>query len=296
MSTDVSDAFIKDYQADVHDVFQRRGAQLRVAVRFKTGIVGTTTTFQVSGKGIATTKARHGVITPMNQSHDPQEATLVDFYAGDFVDKLDESKMNSDERGVIARGGAWALGRKVDEQIFTALATTGSSVITITVTSAVNVRATILQWVEALNIADVPNDGRRYGAVTPRLWSQMTSIKEFSDADFVGSDGLPFTIGVPAFQKFKDWLGILWLPHTDVPGRGTTTADPFIWHADAVGYAAGAHAGNNAVNDAIQADIWWNGERAAHFVNHMMSGGAVAIDDTGIIQALVNDQTAIITS
>ena len=59
----------------------------------------------------------------MNQDHSNVECFLEDFYAGDWVDKLDEAKTNIDERMAIAKGGAWALGRKVDEQIFTAMDT-----------------------------------------------------------------------------------------------------------------------------------------------------------------------------
>jgi len=110
MSTSIDQAFVKNYVADVHDVFQRRGSFLLPAVRHKTEVVGATTTFQKVGQGVATTKARHGTITPMNQSHTPVECTLADFYAGDWVDKLDEAKTNADER----RLGARPQGRRPD--------------------------------------------------------------------------------------------------------------------------------------------------------------------------------------
>jgi hypothetical protein len=46
----------------------------------------------------------------------------------------------------------------------------------------------------------------------------------------------------------------------------------------------------------VAADITWHGDRASWFVNHMMSGGAVLIDDTGVIEALWDDSAAIVTS
>lgn len=297
MSTSIDTAFIRQYEADVHDVFQREGGFLRPAVRMKTDIVGTSTTFQKIGKGVATTKARNGTITPMNQDHTAIECSLSDFYAGDWVDRLDEAKTNIDERMAIARGGANALGRKVDDQIITVLDTTSESTITITVTSIAAIRAGLLEWCEALDDNDVPNDGRRFGLMTPRLWAQAMLVKEFNSADYVAAPGAPsFDSGAPVAQQWKNWNGVLWKVHTGLPGKGTATAKCFLWHQTAVGYATGAHAGNVATNEGVAADITWHGDRAAHFVNHMMSGGAALIDGTGVIEANLNDTTAIATS
>ena len=86
MSTSIDQAFIGDYNADVHLVFQREGSMLRAGVFTKDNIVGSTAYFEKLGTGTATTKSRHGEITPMNATHTQPSATLVDFYAGDFVD------------------------------------------------------------------------------------------------------------------------------------------------------------------------------------------------------------------
>ena len=64
MSTSVSTAFVRQYEREVHEAFQRRGSFMLQTVRLKTGVVGSSTTFQVTGTGVATTKARHGTITP----------------------------------------------------------------------------------------------------------------------------------------------------------------------------------------------------------------------------------------
>ena len=296
MSTSIDQAFIRDYEADVHLQYQRMGGYLRNCVRTKNNILGKSTTFQKVGKGTATTKARHGVITPMNQDHTPHECTLADFYAGDWVDKLDEAKTNIDERMVLAQSGSYALGRKVDDQIITFLDTTSEDVVTITVTSSAAIRNGLLQMVEGLNTNDAPNDGNRYGILSPRMWSQAMTVKEFVSSDFVGMNGLPYTEGAAFGQRFKDWMGVKWQMHTAVPGLGTATAKSFVWHKNALGYATGKHANNVAENEAVSADITWHGDRAAHFINHAMSGGAVLIDSTGVIEGNSDDTTAIATS
>lgn len=297
MSTSIDTSFITSYEAKVHEVFQRQGSYLKDAVRLKNNVVGSTAVFQRIGKGTATTKARHGTITPMNQTHTAPSVTLADFYAGDWVDKLDESKTNINERDAIASGGAMALGRKVDDQITTVLDTTTETVITLTVTSKATVLATAIEFAESAWDNDVPNDGQVYAVVTPRYWSQLMTMDQFQRSEYVGTDGMTFKQG-PAVgrAKWKEWMGIKWKMQTGLPGQGTATAKVFIWHKTAIGYAMAQSAGNVAGNEAVAADITWHGDRAAHFVNHMMSGNAVMIDSTGVIEGNLNDTSAIVTS
>lgn len=297
MSTSIDTAFITSYEAKVHEVFQRRGAYLKDAVRMKTDVVGSTAVFQKIGKGVATTKARHGTITPMNQTHTAPSCTIVDFYAGDWVDKLDESKTNINERDALASGGAMALGRKVDDQITTELNTTTSTGISITETNKATILATTVEFAEAVWDNDVPNDGDIFAVVTPRYWSQLMLLDQFMRADFVGSDGQVFVQGPKVGRgRWKDWMGIKWKMQTGLPGAGTSSAKAWIWHKSAIGYAVAAAAGNIAGNESVGADITWHGDRAAHFINHLMSGEACMIDDTGVIEATFDDTAAIVTA
>ena len=293
MSTSIDTAFVRQYERKVHLVWQREASYLRNTVRFRPDIVGESTTFQKIGVGTATTKARHGTITPMNQTHTAHTATLVDFYAGDWVDRLDEAKINIDERDAIATSGAYALGRKVDSQIETILAAANTDNVTITVTSEALVRAGLLQMAANLFKKDVPNDGSLFGALNPTMWARAMTIKEFSSSDWVGANGLAFNMGTPTQGKFIDWMGIKWLMHTGLTGQDTATANSYVWHRNSIGYAAGKHAGNVAGNNSVAADITWHGDRAAHFVNHMMSGGGVEIDGNGIIEGQSDDGAAI---
>lgn len=297
MSTSIDQAFITSFEAKVHEVFQRKGAYLKDAVRLKTDVVGATAVFQKVGKGTATTKSRHGTIVPMNQEHTAPSVTLQDFYAGDWVDKLDEAKININDRDVIASGGAQALGRKVDDQITTVLDTTTQAAITLTLTNKGNVLASLLELVEAVWANDVPNDGQNFAVMTPRLWSQAMTLDQFNRAEYVGADGMVFKqgpqIGVAAW---KNWMNIKWKMQTGLPGAATSSGKSWVWNMMAIGYAIARSAGNVAGRESVSADITWHGDRAAHFVNNMMSGNAVMIDDTGVIEASFNDTAAIVTS
>lgn len=297
MSTSIDAALVRQYEKEVHLAFQRQGSYLKNCTRFKPDILGKSTTFQKLGTGIATTKARHGAITPMNQDHTAIECTLQDFYAGDWVDKLDEAKTNIDERMALAKSGAMALGRKVDDLIITALDATTESIVTITVTSYAAIRNGLITMVEALNANKVPDDGERYGILTPRMWSQAMTVKEFNSSDWVGPSGMAFTEGAPSGPaRFKEWMGVKWRMQTDLPGEGTATAKSFVWHQRAIGFAAGKHAGNIATNEGVAADIQWYNTHGAHFIMHSMSGGAALIDTEGVIEANSDDTAAIATA
>lgn len=297
MSTSITTAFVNLYNEDFKHVYQRGGGILRQTCRTKDNVIGLTAYFNRIGKGTATTKARHGVITPMNQTHDAPSVTLVDFFAGDWVDRLDEAKVNMDERLALAEGGARALGRKVDDQIITALDATTQATITWTVTSKAAIRNALLSMVQALDALDVPNDGLRYGALTSKQWAFAMCVDQFQSADWVAAR--PYETGAPILS-FKNYLGIKWCVHTGLPNAGVAGAKPFVWHRDAVGYASGKTPNNVAafsgVPTQVMADITWHGDRFAHFINHCMSGGALLIDDTGVIEGSVDDSAALPTS
>ena len=265
MAVDIADSFIRHFQAEVHTSYQQMGSKLRNTVRVKNDIQGSSTTFQKVGKGTASTKARHGKVPVMNVDHEPVECQLYDYYAGDWVDKLDELKTNINEHQVVARAGAYALGRKTDELIIeqfdtaTNYALDGTDGLT---------KAKVLAAFEMLGEADVPDDGERYAIIGWKQWSDLLDIEEFANADYVGDDALPWK-GTQA----KRWLGTLWMPHS-----GLTKTDSvrycYWYHKTAIGHAIAAD---------VKTDVSWHGDRAAHFVNNMMSQGSCLIDPTGVV-------------
>ena len=121
MASTITNAFITQFEAEVHMAYQRMGAKLKSLVRTVNGVNGSTVKFQKLAKGTATTKARHAEVVAMNSVHSNVTATLADYYAADYIDKLDELKVNIDERGVLARNAAYALGRKTDAVIVAVL-------------------------------------------------------------------------------------------------------------------------------------------------------------------------------
>ena len=242
MSTSVEQSFVKHFQAEVHMQYQNMGSKLRNTVRSKDGIIGSSTTFQKVGKGTASTKARHGKVPVMNVDHTPIEVSLYDYYAGDWVDQLDELKGNS----------------KLDKS--TNYAGTGVDGLT---------KAKVLSAFEMLGEADVPDDGERYAIIGWKQWSDLLSIPEFANADYIGKDELPWQ-----GSQAKRWLGALWMPHSGLTKDGSNVRYCYWYHKTAIGHAIGAD---------VKTDVSWHGDRAAHFVNNSMSQGAGMIDTSGVV-------------
>ena len=211
MALTIDQAFIRQFESEVHMAYQRMGSKLRNTVRFKGAVQGKSTTFQKVGKGAAATKSRHGNLPVMNIDHSNVECLLADYYASDYVDKLDELKINIDERQVVAQNSAYALGRKSDDIIITQL---DASTNVITEASTDGLTQTKINTVfESFGANDVPDDGERYFVVSPAGWVDLLSISAFSDADFIGSDDLPYKGGMVA----KRWLGFMWMTHSGLP-------------------------------------------------------------------------------
>ena len=268
MSVSINSAFVKQFEEQVHESYQRLGSKLLKTVRTISDVRGSTAVFQKIGKGSAATKSTHGMVPVMNIAHTSVECALTDYYAGDWVDKFDELKINHDERTVIANAGAYALGRKTDDLILAALAGAATNVI---VDGNVGMtKDKVLQAFELLGANEVPDDGERYAVVGWRQWSELLKIPEFASSDYNGGNAQPWAGGAQA----RKWMGTTWVQISGLPIDGNDIRSCYWFHKTAVGLAA---------LQKVKTDVTWHGDRASHFVNNMMSQGAVLIDATGVV-------------
>ncbi len=269
MATTIDQAFIKQFEREVHEAYQRQGSKLRSAVRSINNVNGASAVFQKVGKGTASTKSTHGMVPVMNLAHSNVECTLQDFYAGDWVDRLQELKVNIPERQVIASAGANALGRKTDELIIAALQTAATNVITDGNVGLT--KAKVMSAFETFGIKDIPDDGNRFAVIGWKQWTELLAIPEFSSADYVGAANIPYAT---THTQAKQWLGTIWIPHSGLPIDVNDIRSCYFFHKTAIGHACGSD---------VQTDISWHGDRASHFVNNMMSQGAALIDAEGVV-------------
>lgn len=266
MAVDISDAFIKQYESEVHLAFQRMGSKLRNTVRVKNGVTGQSTFFQKASAGQASQKSRHGDVTPMNVDHSNVECTLADWYAADYIDKLDEIKTNIDERSVVTQNAAAALGRKADEMIVTALDAT-----TNTQTEASTNRLTstkINKEFVRFGNADIPDDGNRFWAVAHEQWTDLLGITAFSSADYVGQDQLPYKQGMSA----KMWMSFMWFQFSGLP-VASNIWKTFAYHRNGIGHAVGAD---------VSSEMNYIPQKVSTLATSFMSMGSVLIDASAV--------------
>ena len=269
MANTIDQAFIKQFETEVHMAYQRMGSKLRNTVR-TTNVTGSSARFQKIGAGSASTKSRNGMITPMELAHTYVEATMADFYAAEYIDKLDELKININERQAVAQSAAAALGRKTDEILITAM-DAGANATQVNSTSAAVDKADMLTLFESFGTNDVPEDGQRYIAMHPKGFADLFSITEFASSDYVGPQNLPFAGGM----TMKEFLGFKIFSTSAV-----TAGKNFAYHTSAVGLG---------INSDVQTEINYVAEKVSHLATSMMSMGAIAIDSNGIYELLDNN-------
>lgn len=278
MSVTIDQSFITQFESEVKLAYQQMGSKLRNTVRLKTNVVGSTARFQKLGKGAASTKSRHGDVPVMNAVHSYVDATLADWYAGDYVDKLDELKTNIEERKITVDTGAYALGRKVDDIIIDAAQLSLPSACKNTGAYSgysnnnydAAIKAAVIEGFAALNNADVPDDGQRLCVVGPHQWNHLLNVTEFASSDYIGADQHPWLAGTQA----RKWLNTLFLMHTGLDTANSAASRIcLMYHKSALGLAEG---------QSITTDITWQGTKAAFFIDNMLSAGCIRIEDSGV--------------
>ena len=265
MASSINNAFITQFEAEVHMAYQRMGSKLKNLVRTVNGVNGSTVKFQKVAKGSANTKARHAELVAMDLAHSNVSATLTDYYAADYVDKLDELKVNIDERQVVAQSAAYALGRKTDQVLIDVL--DASTSIAVNVNSDASEAMSLIKaknMMEVFNGNDVPDDGQRYWVVGPRQWSDLLSVDQFSRVEYVGPNELPFPGGMTA----KRWMGFLFFVHSGLSLSGDDRKT-LAFHKSAIGCGIGSD---------VRTEVNYIPEKVSHLITSMISLGAVEID------------------
>ena len=256
-------SFVQEFEAGVHEAYQRKSSYFRGCVRFREGVKNQTT-FQKYGSGNATQKARNGIIAPMNNLHTNVSVTVQDWYAGDFIDDLDMLRINHDEMQISMNAGAYALGRKTDDLITTALATTTSTLDEVT-------NGATLAWATNLMVQygnnNVPDDGDRYAIVGWEQWGKLLSITQFANSQYVGYDDLPFKTGTQA----KRWMSFMWIPWSGYTVASNLQSN-LSFHRGAIALAVGSE---------VSSTITYEGTRASYWALNKMQMGSCLIDALG---------------
>lgn len=270
MATTVPTSFVQQYEQEVKQAYQREGALLRGTVRSRSQVGAERIYFPKLGKGSATDKARHADVTPMDLEHSRVFADMVDRYAPEYIDDLDQAKTNWSLASEYARSSAYALGRETDNIIVDALNTTpaGQQFTAVDLDSASSGELTlkaIAELSKVHNQADVPMDNMRYAVISPETHSELLQLTEATSTDFTTTQ-LLMNAREPAM-----WMGYRWIMHTGLPDG----VKGFFYHQSSVGFG---------ISRDINTQVDWIAQKVAFLVNSWMSMGATIIEDEGVIR------------
>lgn len=270
------------YNDEFREDFERTKSLLADYTRSDGLMNGKTIAWDVLGlSDEAEERTRDGNIPESDLALSQVTGTTSRVYKKYKVDDFDAYVTNPNVRAAMSKKAIAANNRAIDSKIITTLDTTTTTVNSGSAISFSSFGA-ILDWTTALWDNDVPSeDGNVVGIVTPRAAAQMLRIEEYKSADYV--EMRPAKDGVAAINA-RMWLGVKWLMHTGLTGRGTATAKCHIYHVDALGHQLAGEPELHPYYDEDQ-DQWKAWAKATHAAALCLPRGAIYAthDDTAAL-------------
>ena len=281
MAINLSTAFVTLFDAEVKQAYQGQ-AQLRPAVRVRSGVEGSTYKFPKIGKGVAQVRIPQSDVTPLNVTYGSVTATLSDYIAAEYRDIFMQAKVNFDERAELVKVVSGAIGRRQDQLIIDALVASSTSN---TVASSIGGASTnlnldkLLAAKKLLDAKNVPMDNRHIFIHANNL-SGLLGETKVTSSDFNSIKAL-------VNGELNTFLGFNF--HTigdrDEGGLPISSGDRkvYAFHRDAIGMAEGI---------APKTEINYIPEKTSFLVSSMFSAGSVAIDAEGIVEITCDENGA----
>ncbi len=120
MSTQITTAFVQQYNDTVTMLSQQKSTRLRAAVR-EEPLHGKFDYFDQVGAASAQKRISRHADSPLTETpHSRRQVYGEDYEYGDLVDKPDQVRLLIDPTSAYAMAGAWAMGRAIDDVIIAA--------------------------------------------------------------------------------------------------------------------------------------------------------------------------------
>lgn len=127
MSVNITNAYVKQFGANVLMLSQQKGSRLAPNVRNETQ-KGISAFYERLGKTAAVKKtSRHSDTPLVNSDHSRRMVTMVDYEWADLIDDQDKIRILISPESLYAQAAMWALGRAKDDQIILAAGGTAYS-------------------------------------------------------------------------------------------------------------------------------------------------------------------------
>lgn len=221
--------FMDEFKMD----FDRTQALLRQTVRSDGLVNGDTCRFDiVDPADSANIRGRDGSIPVSQLGLSQVTATIREGFKKYRIDDFDLFRANPNTRNAMIKRGVGSCNKAIDQVIIDALDAT--SVEVSGTAAALSTLAGVLSWTTTLWNKDVQRDGRVWGIISPNAEAQMMRINEYKSADFIALEAKPAAAATA--PGYRTWMGVKWLVHTGLTGRGTNTCRMYMYHEDSIGH------------------------------------------------------------
>jgi len=274
MAVSLSTNFVTLFDAEVKQAYQSE-QKLMGTCRSRMGVVGSTVQFPKIGKGIAQARIPQTDVVPLNVAHTNVTATMSDYVAPEYTDIFDQSHVNYEERQELVQVVAKAIGRRADQIKLDALTASSTSLTVSNDIGGTDTNLNLAKIREAKRLLDgnnVPKEGRYFTMHADGLASLLGET-EIGSTDYNAVRAL-------VQGEVNTYLGFTFITFGDMDEGGlaidgSSDRSSFAWHKDALGYAESM---------SQKTEINYVPEKTSWLVTSMLSAGAVAIDDEGIVK------------
>lgn len=274
-------AFQKQYRQEVINGFEVNQSLLRDSVTTEAVIKGNSAEFLVadSGGAEAVTRGVNGLIPGRADNNVQNTATLVEWHDKPIKTGFNIFASQGNQRAIMQRTSMGVINRKIDQDIITELSTATVT----TGSAAVGSLAMVMKAKTKLQNAKVPLDGRISALISPAFEAYLEQIAAFSSSDYVDVKPMQTGGGWADKVKVRQWLGIKWIVHPELPGVGTSSETCFMYHQSALGHAA--NTGN------MMTAVGYDKEDDYSYCRCSIYMGAALLQNSGVVK-MVHDGSA----
>jgi hypothetical protein len=295
---------------NVTTLAQQRQSKAMSAVRVQEGVVGKSYPFHtLSTLDLAAITARDGDTQYLNPTMGKRRAQLLDFGAAVLIDEFDTLKTMTDPQSEFAKALAFGRNRKIDDLLL-GVAGLGSAGASGTAVGGILGLATLVnESGESTSTSALPtaqqivNGSANLTMAKLRTAKQMVDeADEFDSEDwyfFYSPDGMNSLLADPqvtssdystiqalqrgGFPQDQMWMGFKWRMSNRLP-KASNIRSLIAVNKSSVGFAVGLIKGVEIDRNPAK----WNNNQ----VVIKLSGGAVRIEDKGVIQLDIDESVA----
>lgn len=253
---------------------------LRNTVTLKTGVTAQTHFFRKFGANFAIQHTSASLITPADSTHTKIAATLANWRVGDYTDLFDQAESTIDERALLAKTDAMAIGRREDQIVIDAIDAAAAAAL-----------AGVVD--EDLGGTDSPLNATKIRRAKAKLYENQVSGSDhyflmnaagmeglLAETEVTSSDYQTVKMLVDGSLHDKKAFGFSFVvienrAEGGLPSISTSIQQCFAYDKAAVGLAT-------AIEPRGMVD--WIPERVSYLSQCLYKGGAAVIDGKGIVE------------